>query len=41
MGWASSTDGEERDEYKVLLGTLRERLGRQRPRWKDNIKVDL
>ena len=25
MGWASSTDGEGRGEYRVFVGTLRER----------------
>jgi hypothetical protein len=44
MGRAcSSTYGEKRNAYRILVGTLREKrpLGRSRRRWVDNIKIDL
>jgi hypothetical protein len=35
--------GERKHAYRVLVGKPEERrpLGRPRPRWKDNIKIDL
>jgi hypothetical protein len=41
MGGACSTYGESRGAYRVLVGKPegRRRLGRQRRRWEDNIKM--
>jgi hypothetical protein len=43
MNGACSTGGEERGVYRVLVGKREERrpLGRLRPRWEDNIRMDL
>ena len=43
MGWACSTYGERRGEYRVLVGKPEgtRPLGRPRHRWEDNIKMDL
>jgi hypothetical protein len=43
MGRACSMHGDKRNTYKILVGKLdgMRRLGRPRPRWKDNIKTDL
>jgi len=43
MGGACSAYGEWRGIYRVIVGkTERNRsLGRPRPRWEDNIKMDL
>jgi hypothetical protein len=43
MGWACSTDGEERGVYRILVGKPEGKrpLVRPRHRWEDNIKVDL
>jgi hypothetical protein len=43
MGGACSADGEERDEYRILVEKLERKrpLGRPMRRWEDNIKMDL
>jgi len=43
MGGASSTYGEKRGLYRVLVGKPERKrpLGRHRRRWEDNIKMDL
>jgi len=41
MGWASSTDGERLIQDFGGDPEGKRPLGRQRPRWKNNIKVDL
>jgi len=43
MGGACSTYGDRRGVYRVLVGKSEGRrpLGRPRPRWEDNIKMDL
>jgi hypothetical protein len=43
MGEACSTDAEERDVYRVLVGKSEGKrlLGRPRRRWEDNIRMDL
>jgi hypothetical protein len=43
MGGACSTSGEMRDLYKVLVGKRKGKrpLGRPRPRWENNIKINL
>ena len=45
MRWAGHVArmGEERGVYRVLVGILEGRrlLGRPRPRWADNIRMDL
>jgi hypothetical protein len=43
MGVAYSTNGERRNEYRLLVGKPEERrpLGRPRRRWLDNIRMDL
>jgi len=45
MRWvgASSTYGERRDLYRVLVGKPegKRSLGRPQHRWEDNIKIDL
>jgi hypothetical protein len=43
MGRACSTDGEEMNAYRVLVGKPEEKrpLGRPRRRWVDNIKMYL
>jgi hypothetical protein len=42
MRWACSTNGEEKNEYRVLEGDRSKRqLRRPRRRWVDNIKMDL
>jgi hypothetical protein len=43
MDRACSTDREERDVYKVLVGRPggKRPLGRPRRRWEDNIRMDL
>jgi hypothetical protein len=41
IGWACSTYGERRGVYRALVGTRNRPLGRVRPRWEDNIKMDL
>jgi hypothetical protein len=42
MGRACSTNGEKRDEFKILVGNLEGKrpLGSGRHRWEDNIKMD-
>jgi hypothetical protein len=42
MGRACGTYGEERNAYTVLVGRAEGRrpLGRHRPKWEDNIKID-
>jgi hypothetical protein len=39
----SAHGGDEKYEYKILIGKPEGKtpLGRPRPRWKDNIKMDL
>jgi hypothetical protein len=43
MGRACSTNGEEEDAYRILVGNAEGKrlLGRPRRRWVDNIKMDL
>jgi hypothetical protein len=43
MGWACSTNGENRKAYTILVGNLEEKrpLGRPIRRWVDSIKIDL
>jgi hypothetical protein len=43
MGGTYSTNGEKRNAYKLSVEMPEENrpLGRPRPRWVDNIKVDL
>jgi hypothetical protein len=43
MGRACSTNGEERNTYKILVGKPegKKPLGRPRRGWVDNIKMDL
>jgi hypothetical protein len=43
MGRACSTNEENRDAYRILLGKPEGKrlLGRQKRRWVDNIKMDL
>jgi hypothetical protein len=43
MGRACSTNGEKRNEYRILVGKLggKRPLGRPRRRWVYNIKIDL
>jgi hypothetical protein len=43
MGGASSSDGEKRGEYRVLVRKPEGKrpVGRPRRRWEDNIKMDL
>jgi hypothetical protein len=43
MGMACSTNGEERNAYRILVGNPEGKrpLGRPRCRWVDNIKMDL
>jgi hypothetical protein len=43
MGGACSTVGEKRGVYRVLVGKPEGKrpLGRPRPRWEDNIRMDL
>jgi hypothetical protein len=43
MGRACSTNGENRNAYRILVGKPEEKrpLGRPRSRWVDNIKIDL
>jgi hypothetical protein len=43
MGRACSTNGEERNAYRILVGNPEGKrpLGRPRRRWVDNIKMDL
>jgi hypothetical protein len=43
MGRACSTNGEKRNEYRILVGKPEEKrpLGRPRHRWVNNIKIDL
>jgi hypothetical protein len=43
MGRACSTNGEERNAYRKLVGKLEGKrpLGRSRRKWVDNIKMDL
>jgi hypothetical protein len=43
MGRACSTHGEKRSEYRILVGRPERKtpLGTPRPRWEDNIKMDL
>jgi len=33
--------GEMRNEYKILVGSLKVRLGRHRRRWENNIRLHL
>jgi hypothetical protein len=42
MGRACSTNGEKRNPYRILMGKPGEKrpLGRPRPRWVNNIKMD-
>jgi hypothetical protein len=42
MGGACSTNGEERNGHRLLVGKLEGRrlLGRPRRRWLDNIRMD-
>jgi hypothetical protein len=43
MGGACSTNGENRNAYRILLGKPERKrpLGRPRRRWMDNIRMDL
>jgi hypothetical protein len=43
MGRACSTNGENRNAYRILVGKPEENrpLGRPRRRWVDNVKIDL
>jgi hypothetical protein len=43
MGRACSTNGENRNAYRILVGNPEGKipLGRPRRRWVDNIKMDL
>jgi hypothetical protein len=43
MGGAFSTDGERRGAYRVSMGKSEGRrpFTRPRPRWEDNIKIDI
>jgi hypothetical protein len=43
MGRACSTNGEKRNDYRILVGKPegRRSLGRPRRRWVVNIKIDL
>jgi hypothetical protein len=43
MGRACSTNGEKRNEYRILVGKPdgKRPLGRPRCTWVDNIKIDL
>jgi hypothetical protein len=43
MGGASSTNGVKRNAYRLFVGTPERKrpLGRPRPRWVDNIRMDL
>jgi hypothetical protein len=43
MGRACSTNGEQRNAYRILVGNPERKrpLGRPRRRWVDNIKMDL
>jgi hypothetical protein len=43
MDRACSTNGEERNVYRILMGKPEEKsfLRRPRSRWEDNIKIDL
>jgi hypothetical protein len=43
MGRSCSTNGEERNSYRILVGKLEgnRQLGRPKRRWVDNIKMDL
>jgi hypothetical protein len=43
MGGACSTNGEERNAYRLLVGKPEGKrpLGRPRRRWVDNIRMDL
>jgi hypothetical protein len=43
MGRACSTNGEERNAYRILMGKLERKrpLERLRRSWEDNIKTDL
>jgi hypothetical protein len=43
MGRSCSTHGEMRNTYKILVGKSEKKrpLGRPRPRWEDNIRVNL
>jgi hypothetical protein len=43
MGGASSTNGEKRNAYRLLVGKpeLKRPVARPRRRWVDNIKMDL
>jgi hypothetical protein len=43
MRRACNTNGEKRNEYRILVGKSKRKrpLGRQRRRWVDNIKMDL
>jgi hypothetical protein len=42
MGRACNTNGERKNTYRILVGKPEGRrpLGRPRPRWVDNIKMD-
>jgi hypothetical protein len=42
MGRARSTNGEKRNEYRILVGKLEGKrpLGRTKRSWVDNIKMD-
>jgi hypothetical protein len=43
MGRACSTNGENRNAYRILVGKPEGKrpLGRPRRRWEDSIKIDL
>jgi hypothetical protein len=43
MGGVCSTNGEKRNSYRILVGKPEGKrpLGRPRPRWVGNIKIDL
>jgi hypothetical protein len=43
MGGPCSTNGEKRNDYRLLVGKPEGKrpLGRQRRRWVDNIRIDL
>jgi hypothetical protein len=43
MGGACSTNGENRNAYKILVGNPEGKrpLGRPRRKWEDNIKLDI
>jgi hypothetical protein len=41
MDWTCCTHGEKRNEYRILVESLKRPLGKLRHRSEDNIKTDL